>query len=339
MSPWADIAASQTLPPAAQDYLAAETPSLKPAVYFTGARGSIRLRISPTQGSSMPLPNLRIPHAIALALSLGLSARGQTPQVDVVKLRQALHFHAPFDNTADAQRFTADGKIMTADSTERKRISEGIRTAGVSIAPGEGKFGDCLRFTQKTDQVLMFAGREMHHAPENWSGTVSLWLRLNPDQDLPPGFCDPLQITDKAWNDAAFFVDFDKDLPRDFRLGAFSNLSHWNPKNISWDAWPIEKRPMVTVKQPPFSRDAWTHVAFTFDRINPAAGESSQVILFVNGKPTGTLEQPMRFSWDVEKAAIMLGIYYVGDLDDLMIFNRALSPAEINHLHSATSSL
>lgn len=264
---------------------------------------------------------------------------GEMPRVDVAKLRQALHFHAPFDGTADARLSTAGGKIMTADSPERKQISPGIRAAGVSIAQGKGKFGDCLRFTEKTDQVLMFAGSEMHYAAEDWSGTVSLWLRLNPDQDLPPGFCDPLQITDKAWNDAAFFVDFDKDLPRAFRLGAFSNLSHWNPNNISWDDWPIEKRPMVTVQTPPFSRDAWTHVAFTFERINPVAGESSRVTLFLNGKAMGTLQQPMQFSWDVEKAAIMLGIYYVGDLDDLMIFNRALSPEEVAYLSSASSSL
>lgn len=277
--------------------------------------------------------------ALLSVLACGSSGYGDTPQVDVAKLRQALHFHAPFDGTPNARRSTSGGQIMTADSPQRKQISSGIQAEGVSIAPREGKFGDCLRFTEKTDQVVMFAGSEMHYAAENWSGTVSLWLRLNPDQDLPPGFCDPLQITDKAWNDAAFFVDFDKDLPRAFRLGAFSNLSHWNPNNVSWDDWPVDKRPMVTVKTPPFSRDAWTHVAFTFERINPEAGKSSQVTLYLDGKPMGTLQQPMRFSWDVEKAGIMLGISYVGDLDDLMIFNRALSPAEISHLHSATSSL
>lgn len=287
----------------------------------------------------MPKLGFRRAATLLSILAWGSSGYGETPQVDVAKLRQALHFHASFDGTPNAQRSTSGGQIMTADSLERKQISPGIQAAGVSIAPGEGKFGDCLRFTEKTDQVVMFAGSEMHYAAENWSGTVSLWLRLNPDQDLPPGFCDPLQITDKAWNDASFFVDFDKELPRAFRLGAFSNLRHWNPNNVSWDDWPVDKRPMVSVNTPPFSRDAWTHVAFTFERINPIAGESSQVTLFLDGKPIGNLQQPMRFSWDVERAAIMLGIAYVGDLDDLMIFNRALSPAEISHLSSATSRL
>ena len=37
----------------------------------------------------------------------------------------------------------------------------------------------------------------------SWSATVSVWLRLNPDQDLEPGYCDPIQIvgndSKKGW--------------------------------------------------------------------------------------------------------------------------------------------
>ena len=46
-------------------------------------------------------------------------------------------------------------------------------------------------------------------------------LKLDPETDLEPGFCDPLQITDKAYNDSAVWVDFPKDdIPRHFRLVA-----------------------------------------------------------------------------------------------------------------------
>ena len=42
---------------------------------------------------------------------------------------------------------------------------------------------------------------------------------------LEPGFCDPVQITPRAWNDAAFFVEFEKrpeSIP--FRLGVYADL-------------------------------------------------------------------------------------------------------------------
>lgn len=267
-----------------------------------------------------------------VALAAGSIARTQVPAVDVGQLRAALHFHAPFDGTPDAKVFAGDGKIRTAESLARKQIALGMQAPGVAIATGQGKFGDCLRFTRKTEQVLLFAGHEMHHAKTDWSGTVSLWMRLNPDEDLPPGYCDPLQITHIDWNDGSLFIDFDKDLPRDFRLGVFSDLTHWNPRKIAWDEWPVDQRPMITVKRPPFQRDEWTHVAFTFAGINGSGEADSRATLYLNGKPMGELKAPLRFTWDADKAVIMLGIYYVGDLDDLMIFNRALSHTEIEYL-------
>ncbi len=121
-------------------------------------------------------------------------------------------------------------------------------------------------------------------------------------------YCDPLQITQKAWNDAAIFVDFDKDLPRDFRLGVFSDLKAWNPENIPWEKWPVEKRPMVTVKRPPFTKSAWTHVALTLNEINSDKTEST---LYLNGLSQGTLKQPVRFSWEPSLTTIMLGIEYI----------------------------
>jgi hypothetical protein len=150
-------------------------------------------------------------------------------------------------------------------------------------------------------------------------------MRLDPDKDLKPGFCDPIQITEKAWNDAAMFVDFDKDLPRDFRLGVFSDLKYWNPENTPWEKWPVDKRPMVTVKQPGFSREAWKHVAFTFEGINASEDKLAKAALFLDGKLQGVLEGPMKFTWDPTKTAIMIGIEYIGDMDELLIFDQPLN--------------
>lgn len=132
-------------------------------------------------------------------------------------LRQALSFHAPFDGSADAV-VGSDRNIYTAETLARKSVMAGLHADGVVIAPGAGKYGDALRFSKTGPKVIFFKGANMPYASQNWSGTVSFWLKLDPDKNLNPDYCDPLQITEKAWNDAAFFVDFDKGASRVFRV-------------------------------------------------------------------------------------------------------------------------
>ncbi len=280
-----------------------------------------------------------VPKYVLFAGLISLLSTSAFAQAEHKKLVDALHFHATFDGTGDAKVASGDGRIYTADSLERKRLEPGISRSDVTIAKGAGKYGDCLRFADKAKQVILFSGEVMPYQAKDWSGTVSMWMRLNPDADLKPGYCDPLQITQFAWNNGAFFVDFDKDLPRDFRLGVFSDLKFWNPTNIAWEVLPIEKRPMVTVKKPPFSRDAWTHVLFTFSGVNDSNKRPGKATLYINGQSQGALEQPLQFTWDLKKSAIMLGIEYIGDIDDLMIFRRDLDAAEVKYLYALPNSL
>jgi len=268
-----------------------------------------------------------------------LRADGQTNSATRDVLIEALHFHAPFDGDANATVSAGKGLIMTADSLDRKMFVPGIQRSDVTVARGEGRFGDCLRFAGRAKEVVCFAGTEMHYADKDWSGSVSMWMRLDPDKDLLPGYCDPLQITQHAWNNGAFFVDFDKELPRDFRLGVFSDLKHWNPKEIPWEEWPVEKRPMVTVKNPPFSESDWTHVVFTFENVNSSNETPSVASLYLNGKLQGAIRESLVYKWDLSKVSIMLGIEYIGDLDDLMIFRRAITPEEVTFLYQSSASL
>lgn len=243
--------------------------------------------------------------------------------------KDALKFHCSFDGNADAICSVGDARIYTNESLQRKEWTPGIQRQDVSLVASGGVHQGYLRFRDKSPQVLSYKGEAMHPMGPNWSGTVSFWMRLDPDQDLKPGYCDPIQITEKAWNDAALFVDFDKDLPRDFRLGVFSDLKHWNPENIPWEKWPVERRPMVTVKKPSFTRQTWTHVAFAISGVNANDASQAKATLFLDGKSQGTLESPMRFTWDNNKTAIMIGIEYIGDFDELMIFDRALTETEV----------
>lgn len=255
-------------------------------------------------------------------------------------------FAADFDGTEDARVFPTDGdgKIYTADSLALKDIVVGNHIREVRIATNAGRSGDALQFAAKTRQVLLYkASQNGIHPQDDWSGTVSVWMKLNPDNDLPAGFCDPIQITARKWNDASFFIDFDKELPRDFRLGVFSDYAFWNPNDTKFEDIPPAAKPMITVTDPPFSSDKWTHVVFTFSGINTARKNSSSASLYLNGDLQGSMQRPLQFTWTrtedrPDAAIIMLGINYVGYMDNLSIWNRALSADEVGRLHKLQDS-
>ena len=245
------------------------------------------------------------------------------------KIGGKLVFHSTFDDTTDANLSTGDGRVFTASSPSREKVSPGNQMETVRIAKGEGKFRDALKFSGGTDGVLFYPGVEFGFREQDWTGTVSFWLQLDPNKDLEPGYCDPIQITERTWNDAAFFVDFDKTLPRDFRLGVFPDVKTWNPGDTKWEDVPASQRPMVTVKKPPFAADKWTHVCFTWEGINPSETSNATCKLFLDGELQGTIRRPMAFTWDLDKVAMMIGIQYIGLIDDLAIFKSPLSPEEV----------
>jgi hypothetical protein len=176
------------------------------------------------------------------------------------------------------------------------------------------------------------AEKNLAYREQDWSGTLSFWLRLTPEQDLEPGFSDPIQVTDKKWDDAAMFLDFSKDeMPRHFRLGVFSDTKFWNPTGKNFDLLPANERPMIVVEKPPFRRDRWTHVVCTWSHFNTDR-KDAEARMYLDGVSQGRLAGPQKFTWQPAKAAIMLGLSYRGDFDDLSAFDRALTESEVKAL-------
>jgi hypothetical protein len=168
---------------------------------------------------------------------------------------------------------------------------------------------------------------------QSWSATVSIWLKLTPDEDLEPGYCDPVQITGDDTKKGYIFLEFSKDeTPRFFRYAVRPLFHIWNPTNVQWADIPFEKRPMVQVAKPPFSCDTWTHVAFTLSNVNSKVAKPSGS-LYLNGAKQGSIENwDLSFGWDPASVALVLGASYVGHQDDLAVFDRALSDAEIKQV-------
>ena len=72
---------------------------------------------------------------------------------------------------------------------------------------------------------------------------------------------------------------------------------------------------------------------FTYDGINVRDGRPSGR-LYLDGQLQGAIENwDLTFGWDPASALLVLGANYVGHLDDLSVFDRALTAAEVTALH------
>lgn len=251
--------------------------------------------------------------------------------------KESLTFHVSFDRTANADFAKGDAKVYTAETVAREKILAGLPQEGVRRLDDGGKYGGYLSFDKKIDPVVMYRGAKNATLGSGGELTVSFWMKLEPATDLPSGYVDPLQITDKKWNDASLFVDFTPENPRQFRLGVFPDYRVWNPEDTPWDDVAEKDRPMVPVTQLPFARDRWTHVAFTLDNVN--AEQAGTARLYLDGKLQGDLDGRLKFTWDPDQVAIMLGIYYVGGIDDFAIFNRCLSAEELVKLFNLEAGI
>ncbi|MCA9174813.1 MAG: LamG domain-containing protein [Planctomycetales bacterium] len=289
-------------------------------------------------------PQSRVRNTMKLLLLLPLSIVSLTAPVFAASpegLWEGLVFYAPFDGGPDAEISAGDGRIYTAPpSRDPTKSKPGLEAEEVTIASGKGRYGDALHFLKKTQNMVFFYGaKNTGYRTKDWSGTISMWLSIDP-ADLKQEFSDPVQITDKKYNNAALWVDFTKDdTPPHFRLGIFADTDCWNPEKRKQDEIPEAEQPIVRVKQPPFGRDRWTHVVMTFSGFN-TDGTGGAAKLYINGDLQGTVKDRRQvFTWDLSKATIRVGLGYVGLIDELSIFDRALNADEVQTLYKLPAGL
>jgi hypothetical protein len=245
-------------------------------------------------------------------------------------LKEALTFHASFDNGFDAD-FSKGSKACTVK--QGKETVPAAENAEVKIVSDGAKYGKALHFTKKGATRPQYSGQDgaLGYNDKSWSATVSVWLRLTPDEDLEPGYCDPVQIVGDDTKKGFIFLEWSRDeRPRFFRYAIRPLVHLWNPDNKDWAT--MEKRPMVQVAKATFSREKWTHAVFTLERLNEKDGKPTGK-LYLNGELQGTIEGwDLTLGWDPSKVLLVLGAAYVGHLDDLAVFNRPLSAAEVKEL-------
>lgn len=246
-------------------------------------------------------------------------------------LSTALTMHASFDNDIHADFSKGDrfGYIRKGKENVKAEANEEVK-----IAQGAGKFGGALWFPKKGNYKPQYNNAKvLNYNENNWSSTVSVWLKLDPNKDLEPGYCDPVQIVGNDTKKGFIFLEWSKDeSPRNFRYAIRPLFNIWNPTNVPWADIPFNKRPMVQVEKAPFSKTEWTHVVFTLENINDKS-KKPKGQLFINRKLQGSIENwDLTFGWDPAQVLLVLGAAYVGHMDDLGVFNRALDLIEVKQL-------
>jgi len=110
------------------------------------------------------------------------------------------------------------------------------------------------------------------------------------------------------------------------------------PENKNYDKIPASKRPLIDAGNVKFSPDRWRHIVLVFKAIN-SSGKQSRCEFYIDGKKIGELDRSQKLTWNVKKAVIMLGIYFVGSMDDFAIFDSALTESQIVKVFKSPKSL
>lgn len=246
-------------------------------------------------------------------------------------LSSSITFHASFDNGPNADFGEGDLKLYSLDDSDK--ISEGLGSPPQRLDLAAGNFKSALSFTKENTHTVFYkVEKNIEYSREAFKGTFSFWMSTE-TEEIPGQYCDPVQMTDKDYSNAAIWVDITKnDSPSDLRLGVFGDQPVWDVKNQKGEAeeffWRLHK-----VALPPLGKGKWTHVVMTWDGVNNT--KEGRARLYLDGEYQGSssaIKEP--FTWDVAKARLNLGIGYVGLFDDIAVFNRALNAEEVRFLYN-----
>lgn len=259
-------------------------------------------------------------------------------QMNANKLAESLSFAASFDSGLDADFSKGDKNIYTLPSYDKPDlVTKGLLAAEVGVSHNNGLNGHALEFKRKGRPAIFYKSEgNINYDKNDWSGTISFWMSLNPEEDLAPGYTDPIQITDSGYDDAALWVDFSNKNPRSFRMGVFGDVDIWNPDKIGPDENPNFTNRLVVAEDRSFTRNQWTHVVMTYNNLNTTKGSAS---LYINGNLQGTKIITEPFSWTYEKSKIFLGLNFVGLLDEISLFTKVLSESEIKSLYELVGGI
>lgn len=270
-----------------------------------------------------------------LAIACGILILAAIPASagDDAALKKAVTFYASFDESLQPEVGVGAIKTRFGDPKDPKKFifEDGYNKDIYKIAKGKGVAGGgCLEATD----VLPNRGRFFYPVKGNlafkkggWGGALSMWINMDP-QALKLQFCDPVQITQKGAGDGGIWFDFNDAKPRDLRMGVFPAVPKGKVGAKESDA----DAPMVWVKRVAFKSGEWRHIVLSWSNFD--TGKPNAVAtLYIDGKKMGDVkDRAIAMDWDVEKAGVYTAVGYTGFLDEMALFNRALTQDEVTAL-------
>jgi hypothetical protein len=260
-------------------------------------------------------------------------------------LLKSVTFYASFDTVVKGDFGEGELTLSTRFNHKTEKgafvFEKGFPERAFRIAPGKGISGGALEAVdvlQDNGRIFFPAKGNIGYTKGGWSGTLSVWINHDPDTQLKTGFCDPVQITQKGAGNGAIWFDYNDAKPnRNLRMGTF-------PAIVEGRASIQESReafsPMVWVDKPGFKVGDWHHVALVWRNFDTGKSDASAT-LTIDGKLMGEIKKdyPISMDWDLDKAGIYIAVNYIGRMDELALFNRALTPEEIGVLRSQPAVL
>jgi len=252
-------------------------------------------------------------------------------------LRKAVTFYASFDEALVGD-FGNGGKSLGTrfDSATTKGAFEfepGYDPRVFKVAKAKGIQGGALEATAalpRRGRIFFPAKDNISFRETGWGGAVSFWMNTDPDKSLVTPFCDPIQITEKGANDGGIWIDFPDSKPRDMRLGAFPAVPAGGKPIPESDA----NAPLVKMPKVGFKVGEWHHVVLSWNNFDTGTADATAV-LFVDGKRIGDLhDRELAMRWNLDKAGIYIAENYIGLVDELGVFSRALTDEEVALLKS-----
>ncbi|MBP89855.1 MAG: hypothetical protein CMJ64_24640 [Planctomycetaceae bacterium] len=258
------------------------------------------------------------------------------PALDEAVLCEAITLYASFDERIEADFAGGEKTVRTrSDNPQAKGqfVTEpGFPEETFVIAHESGIVGGALKgidVLPNRGRLFFPAARNIDYRPDGWSGSVSFWLKTNPDTMLKTRFCDPVQITQRRAGDGGLWVDFPDTKPRNLRMGAFRALAEGEKAVPEKDP----AAPLIVVPEIGLREVDWHHIAMTWSNFD--TGETdAHATFYIDGKRVGSLKgQDIAMKWDLVQTGIYFAVNYIGLLDEFAVFGRELSPAEVAHLH------
>lgn len=258
-------------------------------------------------------------------------------------IREAVTFYASFDTQPAGNFGEGDLRLWTRADDPRekgkKRIRLGYNEKTIAVVENGGICGGALQIRGSTpDHAFVFfpASGKLAAGNGGWGGTVSLWVKPNVAEIPEAGPWDPFLLVEKGWNDGAVWCDFAPGAaPRDLRIGLFPAVAAGQlPPTLE-----MGEKIWLTVKAPALESNAWHHIAQAWGNFDTGKSDA-WTACYLDGKLMGKVEgRNGTMGWDLDQVRFHIGSALVGLIDEVALFNRPLTDAEIARLHNEPGML